>query len=291
VRRSEGGQIADHRDDHRGAPLRLVCVDVDGTLLGSDGVVHPANWEAAERARAAGLRLAICSGRPAFGISRAYAARLEPDAWHSFQNGASVIHLGTGDSKSNTLAPDVVAMLRERAIATGYVLEVYTDDDYAVENDTPEVRAHAALLGVPFRVRPLASLPAPHVRAQWLLARNQVDALLALPHAGLELSPSTSPVMPDTTFVNMTSAGVTKATAVRALALSYGISLEQVMFVGDGNNDVPAMAVVGHPVAMSNAEPAALSIARHRVAHVDHAGVAEALDLAIALCHTSTRSF
>lgn len=279
MRRSEGGQVT----LVGGAPLRLVCIDVDGTLVGSGGAVHPRIWLAAQRARAAGLRLAICSGRPAFGVAREYAARLDVDGWHSFQNGASVLNLSTGESRSSQLTSDVVTMLLDRAARTGRVLELYTDDAYAIENDSPRVEAHAALLGVPFVPRPLSALPGPYVRAQWLLANEQAESTLAEPHPGLEISPSTSPVMADTTFVNMTSAGVTKATAVETIALSYGLTLDQVMFVGDGGNDVPPMRIVGHPVAMANAEHEARAIAKHVVGDVDDGGLADALELAITL--------
>ncbi len=279
MRRFEGGKVG----LARGAPLRLVCIDVDGTLVGSGGVVHPSIWPAAERARAVGLRLAICSGRPAFGVAREYARQLDASGWHSFQNGASVLNLTTGESRSAQLAPDAVAMLLDRARRSGRVLELYTDDAYAIENDSPRVEAHAALLGVPFVPRPLSLLPGPYVRAQWLLASEHAEATLAEPHPGLEISPSTSPVMGDTTFVNMTPTGVTKATAVQTIALLYGITLDQVMFVGDGGNDVPPMRIVGHAVAMANAEQHARATARHVVGGVDDGGLADALDLAITL--------
>jgi hydroxymethylpyrimidine pyrophosphatase-like HAD family hydrolase len=55
------------------------------------------------------------------------------------------------------------------------------------------------------------------------------------------------------------------------------------MMVGDGENDVSAMAVVGHPVAMGNAEAGARRAARHHVGHVDAGGLAEALALAMTL--------
>jgi hydroxymethylpyrimidine pyrophosphatase-like HAD family hydrolase len=213
---------------------------------------------------------------------------LDADGWHSFQNGASVVHLATGASRSAALSDDVVDMLQERALRFGRVLELYTDSAYAVEHDSVRVRTHAELLGVPFAPRSFASLPRPYVRAQWLLARDEADAVIAEPHPGLELSPSTSPVMPDTVFVNMTPAGVTKATAVRAIALSYGIALEQVMFVGDGDNDVPALRIVGHAVAMANAEPAALRVSGTVVGHVDAGGLADALLSATALAESAT---
>jgi len=245
--------------------------------------VHPRIWLAAERARAVGLRLAICSGRPAFGVAREYAQRLDGAGWHSFQNGASVVDVGTGESRSVELPTDVVAMLLERAQRTGRVLELYTDNEYAIENDSPRVQAHAALLGVPFVPRPLSSLPGPYVRAQWLLTHEEARIMLAEPHPGLEISPSTSPVMADTTFVNMTPAGVTKATAVETIALSYGLTLAEVMFVGDGGNDVPPMRIVGHAVAMANAEHEARAIAKHVVGDVDDGSLADALELAITL--------
>lgn len=259
--------------------IALVCIDVDGTLVGSSGDVRPAVWDAVARVRARGVRLAVCSGRPAFGRARDYAARLDPDGWHVFQNGASVVHLPTGASRSHHLPAAAVALLVERARATGRVLELYGDDDYVVERDGPLARAHADLLGVPYRPRGLQALGDAVVRAQWLVPHAEVPAVLAEPHADLSLQPSLSPVMPETTFVNMTPAGVDKAAAVRHVAAQYGIPLAQVMMVGDGLNDVSALRAVGHPVAMGNAEPEVHTAARTRVADVDEDGLVEALEL------------
>ncbi len=261
--------------------IQLVCIDVDGTLVGSSGDVLPEVWAAAKRAREHGLHLAICSGRPAFGNTRDWATRLDPDGWHVFQNGASVLHLGTGQSLSQQIRPETVVYLVSRSRKTGRILELYTDETYAVESTAPRAREHAGLLGVPFATRPFASLGKPIVRAQWLLTRDETEAVLREPHPGLELSPSTSPVMPHTTFMNMTREGVNKATAVKAVADAYGIPMSAVMLVGDGHNDVAAMRQVGFPVAMANAEPEVRQLARHEVGHVDEAGLAEALELAL----------
>ena len=265
--------------------IRLVCIDVDGTLVGSHGRVHPDVWNAAERARAAGIRLAISSGRPAFGITREYAARLDAEGWHIFQNGASVLHLPTGTSRSTHIAPETVAMLVHRARARGdaRLLELYTDTEYAFELASPRARAHAELLGVPFQPRPFDSLTGPIVRAQWVLSHEHAAVVAGESHPGLVVSASTSPVMPDTVFVNMTLAGVDKATAVRLIATEYALSLDEVMFVGDGHNDASAMEIVGEPVAMANAEPEVRAIARRFVGHVDEGGLAEALDVAITI--------
>ena len=270
-------------DDQTPAPVKLICIDVDGTLVGSSGDVLPAVWAAADRARARGVRFAVCSGRPGFGKARVFAERLDADGWHVFQNGASVVHVASGASRSRGLPPGSEERLVARARATGRVLELYTDAEYAVERDTDRARRHADLLGVPFAPRDLESLPAPAVRAQWLVSRDEEHAVLAEPHDGLHYSPSVSPVMPDTTFVNITAAGVDKAGAVRAVAEAYGVALDRVMMVGDGANDATAMRAVGFPVAMGNAEPEALAEAGRVVAHVDDGGLVEALELAMGL--------
>jgi Cof subfamily protein (haloacid dehalogenase superfamily) len=263
--------------------IDLICVDVDGTLVGSSGDVLPAVWDAVERARAAGARLVICSGRPAFGLTRALAERLDPTGWHVFQNGASIVHLPSGRSHSGCMPRGAVDGLVRRARETGRILELYSDFDYAVESREERAVRHAGLLGVPFRPRDLLSLEGSIVRAQWLLSHAEEPMVLAEAHDGLALAPSTSPVMPDTAFISITQPGLSKATAVRAVAQEYGVPLQRVMMVGDGANDEEVMGIVGVPVAMGNAEPEILALARHHVAHVDRGGLVEALALAATL--------
>lgn len=263
--------------------IQLICIDVDGTLVGSSGEVPDEIWAATDRLLAQGARIAICSGRPAFGKTRGYASRLDPDGWHVFQNGASVVHLPGGETRSRPIAPDLVRRLVERSRAAGRPLELYGDAAHAVETDVPRTRQHAALLGIPFVQLDLLAFDVPVVRAQWLLPHDEVDAVMAEPHEGLTLSHSLSPVMPDTSFLNVTPEGVDKGAAVRAVAAAYGVPLDRVMMVGDGANDVPVLRVVGVPVAMGNAEPAARDAARYHVGDVDRGGLLEALGLALTL--------
>lgn len=263
--------------------IGLICIDVDGTLVGSAGEVQEQVWEATARVRAHGVRLAICSGRPSFGKARGYAERLDANGWHVFQNGASVVHLPGGNTRSRPLDPSTIRQLVDRSRSTRRPLELYTDTDYAVELDVARARQHATLLGLPFALRDILSLQPPVVRGQWLLSHQEADIVMAEPHEGLTLSHSLSPVMPDTSFVNITPDGVDKGSALRTVAREYGVPLEQVMMVGDGANDVPAMRIVGASVAMGNAERAARAAARHHVADVDRGGLVEALDLALTL--------
>ena len=266
--------------------IRLVGIDVDGTLVGHSGVVAPIVWQAVQTARAAGIRLALCSGRPAFGIALEYARQLDSAGWHIFQNGSSVVDLATNRSRSAPIAQDVIAELVARARDSHQLLELYSDRDWAVESTSEWAYAHATLLGVPLATRAFEALGAPVVRAQWLLGERDAQDYIAAPHPQLEIAHATSPLMPDTHFIGLTARGVSKGSALRSVAEAYGISLEDTMYIGDAGNDLPALTIAGHPVAMQDASPAVLALARHVVGRAEDGGVAQALGIAMA---TSSR--
>ena len=263
--------------------IRLIGIDVDGTLVGTGGLVHPSVWDAARRAGEHGIHLALCSGRPAMGVALEYARRLEPGGWHVFQNGASILNLTTGQSHSSPLPLSLKDALIQQARSSGETLELYSDSSYVVESTSREAREHAELLGLVYDPRPFESLTQPIVRAQWLVSRTRANELTSLPHEGLEAAQSSSPLMPDTQFVGLTSAGVTKGNAMKSIADEYGISLKDVMYVGDAPNDLSALRIVGHPIAMGNADPVVLKAAGRSVGHVDQGGLAQALTLALAI--------
>lgn len=261
--------------------LGLVCVDVDGTLVGTGNVVLPQVWEGLKAAREAGIHLCICTGRPASGNALEYARQVDPQGWHVFQNGASIVNVATGESRSEALPPELLSELIARSRATGRILETYSDSEYAIEDTSARAVQHAKLLGVPFAPRPIDGLSGPVVRAQWLIPYSEEQQVLSEPHHGLTLHPAGSPVMSDTLFVSITREGVSKGSAIRRIAELYGVPLERVMMVGDGHNDVLAMQEVGYPVAMGNADPQAKAAAKYHVGHVDAGGLLEALELAM----------
>ena len=262
--------------------IGLVGIDVDGTLVGKSGEVAPRVWEAVELARAKGIHLALCSGRPAFGRAVEYARGLDAQGWHAFQNGASIVNLPTGQSRSVPLPPEAVTTAIAEARSSGWVLELYSDRDWVEESSAPWAVQHAELLGVKFEPRTFESLDGPVVRVQWLVTSEQAAQLMSRPHPGLEIAQSTSPLMPGTQFVGLTREGVSKASAMRTIAGQYGIAMQEVMYIGDSGNDIPALRVVGHPIAMANSDPAVIKVAERVVAHVDEGGVADALRIAIA---------
>jgi Cof subfamily protein (haloacid dehalogenase superfamily) len=264
-------------------PLGLVCLDVDGTLVGERGVPTDEVWAAADRARAGGIHLAICTARLGLGSAWDWAVRLDPNGWHMFQTGASIIHTGTNRMHSTALPKGSAKECETIADEHNWVFELYADRDYVVTSTHDVAMQHAGLLGLDFVCRSSDDLHGSAVRAQIIANDADVERAVSLVPHRCTASAATSPIIPGFHFVSITADTVSKASGVMVLAELLGLGLDRVMMVGDGQNDVSALELVTHSVAMGNAHPDAAAVAKYRVADVEADGVVEALDLALRL--------
>ncbi|MEX2543258.1 MAG: HAD family hydrolase [Trueperaceae bacterium] len=263
--------------------IPLLVLDLDGTVIGSDGDVRQCVWDAVERAQAAGVKLAACTGRPDAGVAHRVAARLGPRNAHVFQSGALI-----SDPSGNTLH---VAALREAAVLQlveharelGFALELYTPTHLYVERRTPITEAHARMIGVTALVRDLREVGRiePVIRGQWVVNHQERALVEEIVLSGAQISSATSPALPDTAFVSVTRSGVSKGSAVKLLAETLQVDLKDVMAVGDSEGDLPMLEAVGRPMVMADA-PESLRDSYPTLARgADDCGVVEALELAI----------
>jgi Cof subfamily protein (haloacid dehalogenase superfamily) len=72
--------------------------------------------------------------------------------------------------------------------------------------------------------------------------------------------------------------GVTKGNAVKMLAKIYGIGREEIIAIGDNENDMSMIEYAGLGIAMGNAEESLKNVANHITAHYQEDGVAEAIE-------------
>lgn len=265
--------------------IPLALLDLDGTLIGQDGQVQACVWEAAERARDAGVRLALCTGRPGFGVAARVARRLDPDTPHIFQSGAQITYLDGDTIQVSALKEQATVKLVRHARELGVVLELYTPNALYVERRTEISEAHAKIIGVTAIVRDLSDVAAgePVVRAQWVVQPDRLDDALAAGVDGVEPSIATSPALPDTFFVSLTRAGVDKGSAARLLCERLEIDPAQAMAVGDSPGDVSMLDLVGFPRVMGSGDPEMIVRYGDPLPGVEECGAVDALEQAVRL--------
>jgi Cof subfamily protein (haloacid dehalogenase superfamily) len=264
--------------------IPLVLLDIDGVLIGSSGHVLDCVWQSIDKVRAAGVKLAVCTGRPCAGVAQRVAKRLGPNNPHIFQSGALISYPSGEALQTFALKKAALHKLVDYAREHAMVLELYTPNAVFVERKTPLSEAHVKMIGVSAIVRDLAEVARnePVVRAQWVLTREQFGLAMALELEGVTLSPATSPALKDAHFVSITQAGVSKGSGVLHLARALGVAQENIMAVGDSIGDLSMLEAVGHPVVMENA-PDELRRRFAVAGHVESCGVVAALEEALRL--------
>lgn len=272
-----------HRAWQPATPAGLVCCDVDGTLVGSDGDVSDAVAAAARDAVDAGLLVGLATGRLWQGVEGVLERTGLPGP-HVVCNGGIVMH--EGELLASWPVPDAtVAALLDACRAHGVYLEVYTPDGYVTSDHDDRADAHTALLGVaPTGVLAPGELPdGPVAKVTALVfdGGDQRPVVELLEAHGLKADAGVSPAVPGMGFVNGTDPSADKGLAMREAAARLGVDVAATVAIGDADNDLAMLDVAGTAVAMGQADDH-LCEAAHLVApSVDDDGVAATLAAAM----------
>lgn len=263
--------------------IKLVALDLDGTFYAGRTLGVPDSaWAAIERGKRAGLKFAVCTGRPQGGFGLEYAQRLEPGGPHVFNDGASICTAEGRPLLAEPL-PNTRALV-EIARSNGLSFDLNTSTGgryYEPELMPPGILEHVAMTGIEACSRRLEEIdPAqePPVRmwfvvpdySLWESARPEIAAL-----ADLDLAEYLSP---REVITGVIKKGISKATGLRWLAEHYGIGVDEIAMIGDSDNDVLAIRDAGLGVAMGNAIEPVKAVADHIVGHVREGGFAEAIE-------------
>ncbi|MDA8337016.1 MAG: Cof-type HAD-IIB family hydrolase [Peptococcaceae bacterium] len=266
--------------------IRLLAVDLDDSLLGSDLGVSPRNREALAVCKRAGVRVVLATGRMYRSAER-IALELGLDDPVIAYQGALVKWPG-GPSGPPGGGPRVIQHLplpldlaREvigRVAPYGYHINVYLDDTLHVAAPTEEVRRYAALSGVGVRVVGdlLSFLSEDPTKVLVIAAEEKLDALAfdLTPLVGGKLNITKSKPH----FLEFSHREASKGQALAKLAGLFGVRREEVMAVGDSYNDLDMVEYAGIGVVMGNARPEIKSRADFITTANDCDGVALAVE-------------
>lgn len=265
--------------------IRLIVVDVDGTLVGDSGEPTPRVREAVAAGLNAGLQIALCSGRPMASCGR-IARSLRLRGPHIVFNGALVKDPDQSRAVlEKPLPPDALDDLIDLARDDDLCLELYTEDTHFVERDWRESRLHALSIRVGYRIASFDGFFGRHDIIKGQIITSDERSRVATRKLAGELADRLSfsvaiPMAPcvDMECVNVVDRSVSKGAAVRTLISYYGLARDQVAGIGDARNDLAMFDEVGLRIAMGNADPQVKAAADVVCPGVDEDGLADVIE-------------
>jgi len=246
-------------------PIRLLAIDIDGTLLNSLFQIPEANLEMLRQAHTAGIEVVLVTGRRhTFALPIAELLGFEVALISS--NGA-VTRSSTGELFHRDLLPVATARLlvehmREFRGNTVLTFEKETKGALVLERMDELGRSIQRWLEknmeyIEFVVPIEKALVTDPVQAMFCGAiermHEALGALAAAEFAGRMTVLRTEYPLRDLSIVDVLNQGCSKGHALERWAGHRGIPREQVMAIGDNYNDIEMLAFAGVPVIMGNA--------------------------------------
>jgi hydroxymethylpyrimidine pyrophosphatase-like HAD family hydrolase len=295
---------------------KLIAIDMDGTLLNSDGRVSLRNLAALKLAAGAGAEVVIATGR-----RHCYAMRvlrplhLDPESALVSSNGTVIRTVGSELIHRSHMPLETARWLchhvgpfRNTLVLTfdtvtptgedtrGALVCEHLDDLHAsigawMRSNEPYIlqvdRMEDALHGnAPIQAMlcgPIDRMAAAEAR---LLEDPRVVPVGSEPHPGAQITLHRT-IYPekDLCLVDILPVGCSKASALEQLTAIRGISMRDVLAIGDNWNDLPMLRSAGHTALMANAPAELHALARHHdwliVPSNDDDGVAVAIEAAL----------
>ena len=273
--------------------VRLIALDMDGTLLASDHHTVPQeNIDAIRRADSMGIRVAISTGRMIEDASD-FIRRYDLPCMIVAANGARActgpMPGGQWLYRCNLEAADAHRVL-DLLLETGLAIHGFEDGVVNTVDNGSGKKYHLVYRGlIEDRYGEKA------IRAA---ADRGLMKIFAVGDgfAGDVYDPRVEPVrlklMEEMPHLQITSSApgnveIISPKAGKGVALAHvagllGLTRENVMAVGDAGNDLNMLEYAYHSVAMANSTPDVLACCRYRTASNDDCGVAEIIERVIA---------
>jgi Cof subfamily protein (haloacid dehalogenase superfamily) len=267
--------------------IRLIGIDVDGTLLDSRGQMPPANIDAIHEAVDAGIHVALVTGR-SYPFARPIADPLPSSLTLFVSNGA--VERGLDGSTfarrllDRRVARSVLHSTRPFRHAAALVFDRDADRQVIFETMDWEHPGRKA-----YWTRN-QSLIAQSVPLEDALVEDPIQVMF---NGGVETMRTlvdtlredardfavslTEYVHRDFSLIDVTAPSATKGQALAWRAGQLGLTRDEVMAVGDNFNDLEMLEFAGVPVVMENAVAGLKERGWAITGHHDRAGLADAI--------------
>jgi Cof subfamily protein (haloacid dehalogenase superfamily) len=277
-------------------PIRLVALDIDGTLIGEDQFLRDRTVAAVRAARHRGVSVSLVTGRMSTS-ALVFARELGlTDPIVAYQ-GALIRSLRPdGDERlGRVLRHTPLAASAARDVATwarGVGLEPHVNhiERFVIQADDPRAEDYSSFLGSRAEIVPdlVGWLRHPVSKLLAVAVEPMGEAFLA--DVRRRFAGRAEVTISHPRFLEFLAPGVSKAVGVRYLARRAGVPMANVLAIGDNFNDLEMLAAVGHGAAMPSAPEPVRAAARYVAPSLAEEGAAQMIErLVLAAPSTAAR--
>lgn len=273
--------------DHRPAvrpepafPIRLLALDIDGTLVGQDMTLSERLVSAIDRAVRKGVKVSLATGRmpssavvfanrlglaePIIGHQGAIVRAMPSPARRAAVSGSPLRGPIGRILSHQPLAHDVAADAVRWCFANGLHPHINAVERIIVAEDDPNFADYSAYLGR--EAETVRDLTVVSARASKVIAVGEPGLAMALiGEARRQFAGRASPTVSHPRFLEFVAPGVSKGRAVAWLAHRAGIPMGQVLAMGDALNDFEMISDAGHGAGVASG-PAEVQLAGQYIA-------------------------
>ena len=266
--------------------IKLIAIDMDGTLLNEKKHIDKAQKEAIHEAIEAGIKIVLCTGRPLYGILPFYEelglSELDSEGYVILNNGCSIHKTKDWEliDQVNFTSDDIDYLYK---FSEGYDINFTLVNDYYYFNiddrkPTDELITDAGFVfsditnislkeakNGKHKIIKIMFLGNPNIMANF---QKENENILKDKYSGVLSQPYVYEILPK---------GNNKGTGLKKLAKKLGIKQEEIMAIGDGNNDIEMFEYANYSVAMENGTELAKKAAKYETDSNENDGVAKAI--------------
>lgn len=238
--------------------IKLITIDVDGTLVTPLKRLTKENIAAIERAKNAGIHIALVSGRPfhsmvdlnkRLGLDKKGHFTICQNGSYVFDNFSQKPMFGTFQSPSDLVKVakllenyglDISAMDGENFYSNKKRANIYTKIDAKIHK-------------MPIKIVDYENLPEDIEFGRFMVLGSKGEIKRFVENMPDEIKNNYYPVQTAPFLVEIMNKNTNKGYAISQMADKLGYKMEEVMAIGNEKNDIPMLEAAGFAVAMGNA--------------------------------------
>lgn len=262
--------------------IKLVAIDLDGTLFDSKKNISQENIAAIRKAKEMGVKVVIASGRPFCGVLPVLEKLdlLSSEDYVICYNGAKVLNVGTKELIfSKTINGKFVKELYHYSLKANVNIHAFrTDESLITPKHNPYTDVEARINKIEDKIFDFEKIADDESFLKAMLVDEKENLDNVESNIDSYFFEDYSMVRSSLIFLEFLNKQTDKGLALEKLCAHLNITLNEVMAIGDAGNDLNMLIKAGYGVAMKNSFPYIKEAAKYETDDNENSGVAKAFE-------------